>query len=378
MLQHGTGVDYTSSYNDGASLSNPTKSGNGICSNNDTDSTNLNGPDPNLNGSSLQNNGSDRQNNRQSPNIPGFNNNGSDLNINGLHPNNSPALNKNSPVSNNNIPVLKKDPDSNNKARPSHATSCNSAFSSNKDADSNSDTKPNSAAGCNYSAVTNYYSDLYYIPRFSHTLDSSFVVHTSFSIAKTSYAARPNSTTSNVNVTDTSNTTSCGGAITPSYIAYTNFSSDANCETRFTHVIGFNFAINTNYYVIDTLGVHNSANARKINNLSELMLEISSSSFIPNIVYGSTPTFVAGVNYISTPKNLTTSTFSDSYTFGRNYTIIYYQKFGVFSKDNDALWIVLSLCMLLSPKMFLMPINVAFYKISLAFRITMVSRTLPV
>uniref|UniRef100_G1Q791 Uncharacterized protein n=1 Tax=Myotis lucifugus TaxID=59463 RepID=G1Q791_MYOLU len=312
---------------------------NNVDQDNGTDNTNEAGPnnnrpDPNLNGSSLQNSGPGRQNNRQSTNIPGFNNNGSDLNINGLHPNNSPALNNNNPVSNNNIPVLLKDLDPNNKARPSHATSCNSAFSSNKDADSNSDTKPTSAAGRNYSAVTNYYSD-FTIPRFFQTLDSSFVVHTSFSIAKTSYAARPNSTTSNVNVTDTSNTTSCGGAITPSYIAYTNFSSDANYETRFTHVIGSNFVINTNYYVIDTLDVHNSANARKINNLSEFTLEISSSSFIPNIVYGSTPTFVAGVNYISTPKNLTTSTFSDSYTFGRNYTLIDYQKFGVFSKDND-------------------------------------------
>lgn len=64
-------------------------------------------------------------------------------------------------------------------------------------------------------------------------------------------------------------------------------------------------------------------------------MEIGSSSSIPNIVYVSTPTFVAEINYTSTPKNLTTSTFSDSYAHGRNYTTIDNQKFGVFSKGID-------------------------------------------
>lgn len=80
-----------------------------------------------------------------------------------------------------------------------------------------------------------------------------------------------------MSLTPTSNTTSCSGAINPSYIAYTNFFSDANYETRFTHAIGSNFAINTNCYVINTLNIHNSTNARKINNLSEPTLEIGSS-----------------------------------------------------------------------------------------------------
>lgn len=113
-------------------------------------------------------------------------------------------------------------------------------------------------------------------------------------IAKNNYSARPNSTTS------------CGGAISPSYITCTNCASDTNHDTRFTHVIGFDFVTNPNYDVINTLSVHNSISTKNINNLSEPELEIGSSSFIPNIVYGNSSAIAAGTNCTSTPGNLTT------------------------------------------------------------------------
>lgn len=113
-----------------------------------------------------------------------------------------------------------------------------------------------------------------------------------------------------------------------------NCASDTNHDTRFTHVIGFNFVTNPNYDVINTLSVHNSISTKNINNLSEPELEIGSSSFIPNIVYGNSSAIAAGTNCTSTPGNLTTIEFSDLSKLCRNYIIVDDHKFGVCLIDN--------------------------------------------
>ena len=326
-LQDGSGLDYTSGSSNGAGLSTGSSSNIGL----------NNGPDPNINGSDLQNNGSGPQNIRPGPFSPGPGNNGSGPDITGLGPNNSPVPNNNNPGPNNNSPGsnnnnhgLEKDPDSNYNARFSNATSHNSAFSPNKDADSIYETKPISAAGHNYAAILNCDSNLGCVPGFIHAVGSNFVVNSNY-IARNSYAASPSSTASTVNVTDTSNTTSCTAASSPTYTPGTNCASDNNHDPRFTHVIGSNFVINTNYDAINTHNVHNLTSTSNANNLSETELEISSS--IPNSVYSNSPIFVADTNYISTPEKLTTSKFSDPSKLDRNYTVFADHKFGACFKD---------------------------------------------
>lgn len=327
-LQNGTGLDYTSGSNNDAGPSNATGSGNDIFANNGTDPNNGPGPNnsrfgPNIKGSGFQNNGSGSQNIRPGPNS-------SSPNINDLGPNNSPATNNSSPGSNNNSPGLKKDSDSNHNAKPSNATSENSAISPNKDADSY-DTKTTSAAGHNYAAIPKYDSDFDYVPGFIHALGSSFVISPTY-IARNSYAARPTSTASTVNITDTSNTTSYRGVISPRYSAGTNCASDTNHDPRFTHVLHSNYVINPNYDSITTHNVHNSTSINNFNNLSEPELEIDADLSISNISYDNSPTFSAGLNCASTLENLTSSKFSDSSQLGRNYTIFDAHKFGAWLK----------------------------------------------
>ncbi|KAB0396388.1 hypothetical protein E2I00_009745, partial [Balaenoptera physalus] len=333
-LQDGSGLDYTSGSSNGAGLSTGSSSNIGL---NNGPGPNNNGPGPNINGSDPQNNGPGPQNIRPGPFSPGPGNNGSGPDITGLGPNNSPVPNHNnpgpnntSPGPNNNNPGLEKDPDSNYNARLSNATSHNSAFSPNKDADSIYETKPISAAGHNYAAILNCDSNLGCVPGFIHAGGSNFVVNSNY-IARNSYAASPSSTASTVNVTDTSNTTSCTAASSPTYTPGTNCASDNNHDPRFTHVIGSNFVINTNYDAINTHNVHNLTSTSNANNLSETELEISSS--IPNSVYSNSPIFVADTNYISTPEKLTTSKFSDPSKLDRNYTVFADHKFGACFKD---------------------------------------------
>lgn len=151
---------------------------------------------------------------------------------------------------------------------------------------------------------------------------------------KAGYANRPRSTTSNVNGTDTSDIISCGVAIIPSYIACTYCASGINHDTRFIHVFGSNLVTDTNYKSINTLHINNSTSTNNNNNLSEPELEISSSSFIPNTVYGSSSTFAASSNYIYTPGNLTAPKIFDPSKLDRNYIIVDDHKFSVYLKDN--------------------------------------------
>ncbi|KAF6090767.1 hypothetical protein HJG60_012158 [Phyllostomus discolor] len=332
-VQNGTGMDCTSNSNDDAGLSTATRSGNGIYLYNGTGATKEAGPNnnrsgPNFNESVLQNNGPGLQNNRQHPSLPGFNNNGSGLNTN-------PILNSNRPGPNDDISVLENDPDfNNNNTRPYHA-SHNTPFSSNKDVDSNCDTKSTNDFDHNYSAVPNYYSDPDYVSRFIEIVGSSFVVNPN-NITKSRYAVRPSSTNDNGNgnVSDGGNSASCGGAINPSYIAFTSYASDTIHETRFIHVTGSIFVTTPNCDAINTINVHNSTSTTNIT-FSEPKLEIGSSFSIPNIVYDRTPPFGAGTNYTFTPENLTTFTSFAVYKFGGNYTSTDYHKLGVYTKAND-------------------------------------------
>ncbi|EPY78070.1 hypothetical protein CB1_001127001 [Camelus ferus] len=327
-FQNGTDLDYTSGYSNGADLSTG--------SSNDTGPKN--GPGPNINGSGIQKNGPGPQNIRPDPNSPGPSNNGSSPSIHDLGPSNSPDTNNNSPGPSDNIPGLintspdlQKDSDSNYNARPNNATSHNIAISPTKDGNSIYETKPISAAGHNFAANPNSDSNLDYGPGFTHGVGSNFVVNPNFI---DSYADCLSSTVSTVNVTDTRNTTSCTGAISLAYTAGTNCASDTNRDPRFTHVIGSNFVINSNYDATNTHNVHNSIRTSNGNNLSEPELEINSSSSIPNVFYGNSPIFAVGTNYISTPEKLTTSKFSNPSKLDRNYTIFDDHKFGACLKDS--------------------------------------------
>lgn len=218
-----------------------------------------------------------------------------------------------------------KKPNSSYNARLSNATSHNIAFSPNKDANSIYETKSISAAGHNYVAISNCGSNLEYVPGFTHAVGSNFVDNPNCR-ARNSYAASPSSTSSTVNVTDTSYSTSCTGAISPTY---TNCASDTNHEPRFTHIISSNFVINPNYHIINT---HHDSSTSNANNLSETKLKINSSSAIPNIVYSNSSIFVAGTNCISTPEKLTTSKLNPP-KLGRSYTIFDDYRFGPCFKD---------------------------------------------
>ncbi|XP_043315755.1 uncharacterized protein LOC122435691 isoform X2 [Cervus canadensis] len=324
-FQNGAGPDCTSGSCKGAGFSIGSSSIIGL--NNELGPNNA--PSPNINESGLQNNGSGPQNIRLHPFSPGFSSSVSGPNINGLRPNNIPVLNNNNPGLNNNSPGpnnnssgLEKHPDSSYNARLSNATSYNIAFSPNKDANSIYETKSISAAGHNY--VTS--SNLEYVPGFTHAVGANFVDNPNY-IARNSYAASPSSTSSTVNVTDTSYTTIFTSAISPTY---TNCASDTNHEPGFTQIIGSKFVINPNYHILYTY--HNSSTSNA-SNLSETKLEINPSSSIPNIVYSNSSVFVAGTNYISTPEKLTTSKFSNPPKLDRSYTIFDDYKFGACFKD---------------------------------------------
>nr|XP_060492587.1 uncharacterized protein LOC132681782 isoform X2 [Panthera onca] len=325
VLQNGTGLNCTSCSNNGAGTRNATGSGNDICPNNGTSPNNRHGSKINISG--LQNNAPDPQNIVSCPNSPDSSNNDSRLKING------PGLNDNSPGPSDNGSGLKIDPGSNYNVRPSSAISHNSAISSNKDADSKYDTKPTIAAGHNYAVVPNYDSDHDCVSRFTHAVGSSSVVNPNY-IAKNSYAARHSSTTT-ANGIDTSNTTSCSGAVSPSYTAGTNCASGINHDLRLIHAFDSNFVTNSNYDATNIHNVHNSTSISNINNLSEPELEIGTSSSIPNIVYANSPTFAVGTNYTSTPESLITSEFSDSSKLGINYTVVDNHKFGACLKDSS-------------------------------------------
>ncbi|XP_024844318.1 uncharacterized protein [Bos taurus] len=327
-LQNGAGPDCTSGSCKGAGFSIDSSSIIGL--NNGLGPKNA--PSPNINESDLQNNGSGPQNIRLHPFSPGLSSSVSGPNINGLRPNNSPILNSNNPGLNNNSPSpnnnssdLEKNPNSSYNARLSNATSHNIAFSPNKDANSIYETKSISAAGHNYVAISNCGSNLEYVPGFTHAVGSNFVDNPNCR-ARNSYAASPSSTSSTVNVTDTSYSTSCTGAISPTY---TNCASDTNHEPRFTHIISSNFVINPNYHIINT---HHDSSTSNANNLSETKLKINSSSAIPNIVYSNSSIFVAGTNCISTPEKLTTSKLNPP-KLGRSYTIFDDYRFGPCFKD---------------------------------------------
>lgn len=320
-LQNGAGPDCTSGSCKGAGVNIDSSSviglNNGLGPND--------APSPYINEYDLQSNDSGPQNIRLRPFSPGPSSSVSGPNINGLRPNNSAALSNNSPGPSNNSSSLEKNPNSSYNARLSNATSHNIAFSPDKDANSVYETKSISAAGHNYVAISNCGSNLEYVPGFTHAVGSNFVDNPNY-MARNNYAGSPSSTSSTVNVTDTSYTTSCTGTISPTY---TNCASDTNHEPRFIHIISSNFVINPNYHIINTHHDSSTSNA----NLSETKLEINSSSAIPNIVYSNSSIFVAGTNYISTPEKLTTSKFSDPPKLGRSYTSFDDYIFGPCFKD---------------------------------------------
>ncbi|XP_006164427.1 uncharacterized protein LOC102482483 [Tupaia chinensis] len=187
--------------------------------------------------------------------------------------------------------------------RQINATKHNNAISPNNDAGPNYVTRSISTADHDYAVVLNYDSDLVYIPGFTHTLGSSFVVNLN-------YDGRLNTTASTVNTTDTSDTSSSRGAFNLNYTAGMDYGSNTNHIPRFTHFIGS----------INTQNVNNSTNTSNINSiLPEPELEISSSSSMPNIIFGNTPTFSAGTNNTSTPDNVTTSKAFNDYRFGAHF-----------------------------------------------------------
>lgn len=299
-LQNGTGLDYTSDSINGAGFNNR--------------------PGSKINRSGSQNNASDPQNIRSGPNCPESINNDSGPNIS-------------CPGPNNNGPDFKIDPDSNSNVRPSNTTSHSSAIRSNKYADFRYDTKPTIATDHNYTAVPNCDSDLDCVSGFIHAVDASLLPSVNY-IARNSYAAKPSSTATTVNAIDTSNKTSCSGAINPSYTSGTTCASGTNHDLRLTHVFGSSLVTNTNDDAINIHNVHNSTNTSNINNLSEPELDISASFSFPNIVNGNYPTFAASTNYISTAGNLTTFEFSDPSNLSTNYTIFDNHKFGACLKDT--------------------------------------------
>ncbi|XP_072671591.1 uncharacterized protein [Canis lupus baileyi] len=328
-LDSGVDQDCTANSNNGTNTNYTSELQNGTCLDYSSDSNNGAGPKNRLgskiNRSGLQNNGPDPQNFRSGPNIPEPINNGSGPNIS------CPASKNNSLSPNNNVPGLKIDSDSNYNVRPSNAISHNIAVSSNKYADSKCDTKPTIVTDHNYGAVPNCDSDLDCISRFTHAIGSSLLFKSNYN-ARNSYAVRPSSTVTTVNVTDTSYTTSCSGAISPSYTAGTRCKSGTNYDPRLTHVFVSNFVSNPNY---DATNIHNlyNSNTVNINNLSEPELEISTSSYIAKIVHGNSPTFAASTKYTSTPENLTTSEFSDPSKLGINSTVFDNHKFGASLND---------------------------------------------
>nr|XP_020140718.1 uncharacterized protein LOC105885282 [Microcebus murinus] len=280
---NGTGLDYTSGSNNCVGPRNATIPGNDICPNI--------GPGP--------------QKIRMSPNRLGPSNNGT-----------GPP----------------KYPASKYNVRPNNATTHSNAISPNNDTDSNYDTGPISAAGHNYVAAPNYDTDLDYVPGFTHSVGTSFLVNPKY-IARNRYVGRPSFTDNIVNVTDTNTTTTCNGTISPSYTAFTIYASDINRALRFTHFFVYTFVINPNYDVINTHNAHNFTSANNINNFPELELEFHPSLSIPNIVYVNATIFAAGINYTSTPDNLTTSKISDPSKLGGNYTIFDDHKFGADVKN---------------------------------------------
>nr|XP_042098263.1 uncharacterized protein LOC121818338 [Ovis aries] len=320
-LQNGAGPDCTSGSCKGAGVNTDSSSviglNNGLGPND--------APSPYINESDLQSNDSGPQNIRLRLFSPGPSSSVSGPNINGLRPNNSAVLSSNSPGPSNNSSGLEKNPNSSCNARLSNATSHNIAFSPDKDANSVYETKSISAAGHNYVSISNCGSNLEYVTGFTHAVGSNFVDNPNY-MARNNYAGSPSSTSSTVNVTDTSYTTSCTGTISPTY---TNCASDTNHEPGFIHIISSNFVINPNYHIINTHHDSSTSNA----NLSETKLEINSSSAIPNIIYSNSSIFVAGTNYISTPEKLTTSKFSDPPKLGRSYTSFDDYIFGPCFKD---------------------------------------------
>nr|XP_040138639.1 uncharacterized protein LOC101958962 isoform X3 [Ictidomys tridecemlineatus] len=293
--QNRTNPVYTSGSNNDAGPSNATKPGNDICSNIG----------------------------------PGFQNIRST--INSLGPSNSDFGPNNFPNPNNTL-VPHKDPDSNYNVSPSNVTSNNNDIIPNSDTDFSYDARPTSATGHNYSAATHCDSDYDYVPEFTHAVGSSFVANPNY-IDRNSYAVKHNSAASTVNFTNTNNTTSYSSAVSPRYNTGTNYDADTNHIPRFTHLIDSTIVVNTNYNAINMPNAHNSANTS--NNLSGPELEISSSTSVPNIIYGNSPTFAVGTSCISTPKNLTTSKFSDS--FNPNFDDQKYQipfKVSAFSMDS--------------------------------------------
>ncbi|XP_039081408.1 dentin sialophosphoprotein-like [Hyaena hyaena] len=324
-LQNGTGLNYTSCSSNSAGARNATGSGNDICPHNGNSPSNR--PGSKVSRSGLQNNAPDFQNIVSHSNSLDSSNNDSSQKING------PGLYNNSPGPSNNSPGLKIDPGSNYNIRPTNATSHNNSISSNEDADSKHDTKPTIATDHDYAVVPNYDSDLDYVSGFTHAVGSSLLVNPNY-IAKNSYAVRHSSTATTVNFIDTSNTISRSGAISSSYAADTSCASGINHDPRLIHAFESNFVTNPNYDATDTHNVHNSTSTSNIHNLSKPELEISTSSSIPNMVCANSPTFAAGTNYTSTPKNLITSEFSDSSVLGINYTIFDNHKFGTCLKDS--------------------------------------------
>uniref|UniRef100_A0A8D2DXF8 Uncharacterized protein n=1 Tax=Sciurus vulgaris TaxID=55149 RepID=A0A8D2DXF8_SCIVU len=283
--QNRTGLIYTSCSNNGAGPSNATKLGNDFC-----------------------------------PNIgPGFQNIRSTTNNLGPSSNDFGPNNFHNP---NNTTVPQKDPDSNYNVSPSNTTSNNNAIILNNDTEASYDTRPTSATGHNYTAAPHHDSDHDYVPEFTHAVRSTLVTNPNYIYGK-SYAARPNSAASTVTFTDTSNTTSYSSVVNPRYNTGTNYDSDTNHIPRFTHFIDSTIVANTNYIAINMQNAH-SANIG--NNLSGPELEINSSTSVPNIIYGNYPTFAASTSYIFTPKNLTTSKFSDSSNLGRKFIIFDEQK----------------------------------------------------
>uniref|UniRef100_G3U079 Uncharacterized protein n=1 Tax=Loxodonta africana TaxID=9785 RepID=G3U079_LOXAF len=285
--QNGKGLDCIPGSKNDAGPSNDTGTGNDICPHNGTGPNCGSGP----------NNGLVSNNNE-----PGHN----------------------SPGPNNTNPGPPKSLDSSYTARPSNAISPDNS------ADPNYDTRPTSTAGHNYSPVPNYYSDLDYVPEFTHEAGSSFVVNPNY-IARSSYVAKLSSSASIVNATDPSNDTNCSGVISPSYTASTNYASDDNHVLVFTHATGSNFVINPVYNAINA---HNSSSIGNIHNLSKPKLEISSSFSVSHTVYGNSSTFDVGTIYSSNPDNLSTSKFSDPSKLGRNYTIFDDHTFGAHLKDS--------------------------------------------